>query len=264
MRRIIILGLMLAGLAACQQAPPPPDQITAGSVIQWERNPEHIVFRADVVGGVASQLFRARNEIPPCTIYGDNRVVWTNDLGNFNTQVLWDQVTNQQVENFITYLTVVERIFTYEAGIDRQMPGGDEPVVQQITVSVNGQQHLTDSLGGWDMDYFQRVVGVCRQISQSPVLFEPLDGAWVSAQLASQNPNVPMIIWDAERTGVSFADLAQTGERIWLNDRNTSALWNIFRTSSPVLQFLVDDTYYEVALEVPGVSRDAPPPPDGV
>jgi len=45
-----------------------------------------------------------------------NRVVWVNDLGDFNSQVLWDKVADQQIQDFISYLTVAQQIFNYDAG----------------------------------------------------------------------------------------------------------------------------------------------------
>jgi hypothetical protein len=265
MRRLIMLGLIGALLTACG-GPPPAEQIESGGVIQWERDPQTIVFRADVVGGAAAERFRTRNDVPLCTIYGDNRIVWINDLGDFRTQVLWDRLTDAQIESFITYLTVAERIFTYEAAADLQTSAGNSaPVVEQMTIQVNGQRHVTDSFGGWDINYFQDIVDVCHSISQGPVLYEPTDGAWVSVRATTYNSNVPTVIWeDTDDSPLSLRRLSDSGEREWVDGQVVSVLWNLFRTSSPNLHFLEGDQMYRVALEVPGVTRDAPPPPDGV
>ncbi len=247
-------------LAACGGQTPADGAASGNSVIQWDRSPQTIVFRADVVGGDTANTLRARNEVPICTIYGDNRIVWTNELSNFETQVLWDQLTDQQVQDFVSYLTIVQRIYTFDAQADLQPPSAVSPVVETLSVFVNGRPHKTDSFAAWENGYFQSIVTVCKTISTAPVLFEP-QGAWVSAQVAEYNPNVPGLLWDGNAAGLKLADLASSGERKWITDQNLRILWNIIRTSSPLTLFNENEASYEVALEVPGVNRDAPPAP---
>ncbi|MBZ0291438.1 MAG: hypothetical protein K8L99_02620, partial [Anaerolineae bacterium] len=180
MRRLLI-GLILL-LAACDSGAPAGGETASGGVISWDRSPQTVVFRADVMGGNQGSEFLTRNEIPLCTVYGDNRVVWTNDLGDFNVQVLWDKVSDEQVQNFVSYLTVVERIYTFDARAAQQPPSDVKPTYEQLSLNVNGRQHVTDAFSDWDNDYFERIVDVCKTISSAPVLYEPTGGAWVSAQ----------------------------------------------------------------------------------
>ena len=75
-------------IAACQ---PTTTQSTPDSgLVTWDRTPQTIIFRADILGGESD--FVARNAVPNCTIYGDNRVVWVNELGPFQVQVLEDRL----------------------------------------------------------------------------------------------------------------------------------------------------------------------------
>lgn len=258
--KICLFLLMTFLLAACGSQSPADGVPSGSSVIQWDRSPQTVVFQADVVGGDTANTFRARNEIPICTIYGDNRIVWTNELSNFETQVLWDQLTDQQIQDFISYLTIVQRIYTYDAQADLQPPSAVTPVVEKLTVFVNGRVHITDSFAAWDNGYFQGIVTTCKAISRTPVLFEP-QGAWVSAQATNYDSNVPSLLWDGNAAGLPLADLASSGERKWITDQNLRILWNIMRTSSPLTHFSDGDVSYEVALEVPGVHRNVPPAP---
>lgn len=251
--------LLLLILAACggdsQQAAD-----GSNSIIRWDRSPQTIVFRADVTSKDDAQSFRARNEVPPCTIYGDNRIVWINDLGDFQTQVLWDKLTDQQIIDFITYLTVVERIYNHDAGADLQPPSAVAPIVETLSVFVNERQHITDSFSDWEFGYFQRILDVCKTTSSAPVLFEP-QGAYVAAQEVPYDSNAPTLIWDGNAAGLRLSELAASGERRWITGQNLNILWNTMRTSSPLLLFLEDNTPYQVALEVPGVTRSSPPAP---
>jgi hypothetical protein len=260
MMKTCLFFLMAFLLTACGSQSPADATSSGSSVIQWDRSPQTVVFRADVVGGEDGDAFRARNEVPLCTIYGDNRIVWTNELSNFETQILWDQLSDQQIQDFVSYLTVVQRIYTYDAQADLQPPSTVKPVVETLTVFVNGRNHTTDSFSNWETDYFQTIVRTCKTVSMTPVLFEP-QGAWVSAQVTDYNPNVPGLLWDGNAAGLRLADLASSGERRWITDQNLRILWNIIRTSSPLTLFNEDEVSYEVALEVPGIHRDAPPAP---
>lgn len=114
---IVIAGAAL--LAACQTVDVEVPGDGGGFVvaddhpIQWQRTPETVVFRADVAGGSTLDPFLMQNEIPFCTIYGDNRIVWTNELGDFQTQVLWDIINDDAMRDFIGELVVNEAIYGY-------------------------------------------------------------------------------------------------------------------------------------------------------
>ena len=255
MRRLLI-GIALL-LAACQSGT--PAGVQEGSIINWNRDPNTVVFRADVAGGTQNE-FLARNEIPLCTVYGDNRVVWTNDLGDFNVQVLWDKVEDQRIQDFVTYLTVIERIYTYEALADDQPPSEIEPVYEELTIFVNERLHKTDSFTTWDADYFTRIVDTCKTISPAPVLFEP-EGAWISAREVPYDTVRPTYFWDGSAAGLRMSDLAAGSEPRWVTGNNIRLIWNTLRTSSPIVLFVEDEKSYEVVLEVPGIQPGVRPAP---
>lgn len=259
MKRLVCL-LSAIFLAACGGDTGSGTPAANNSPIAWDRSPSTIVFRADVEGGNAEEAFLARSEVPPCTVYGDNRVVWTNELGPFNVQVLWDRVSDEQIQQFVTDLQINRQFYNYAARANLEPASATSPVVETLTLFVNGKVHKTDAFGGWNLDYYRRIVDSCKQISVAPVLFEPT-GAWVSAQAVAYNPNAPLLPWNAEASNLSFAELVTSGERKWITDRNVAMLWNMIRTSPPRIQFVEGNNQYHVAIEVPGVTRDAPPAP---
>ncbi len=233
------------------------------NAIQWDRSPSTIVFRADVTGGSTADTFPARNEIPACTVYGDNRVVWLNYVGTYETQVLFDTVPDQPIRDFVTNLTINEKFYQYPAQADVQPATSVQPVIETLTLAVSGEEHSSDAYSGWDADYYSRILTKCQTISSTPILFEPT-AAYVSAQaIPADQPdsgafNVP---WDATANGLSMAALAASGERRWITDRNVTVLWNLIRNSPSNLRFTEGDTQYYVALEVPNVTRESPQAP---
>ncbi|MAS35041.1 MAG: hypothetical protein CL610_13610 [Anaerolineaceae bacterium] len=266
MRRTFTMIALLLILAACEGGGDDNngDPFASNSIIQWDRSPQTVVFRTEVAGGDDADSFLIKNEIPLCSIYGDNRVVWTNDLGDFDVQVLWDKVTDQQIQDFITYLTVSQQVFNYDAGADLQPPGPIQPVREVITVNVNGRIHQTDSMAAnpWPLDYFAKIVDFCKQVSRAPVLYEPT-GAWLSVQAIEYDSMRPLQVWDGESAGLDLAEVAGRTEPLWLTGNNLRILWNILRTSSPRLMFSdLDGNAFEVVLEVPGIHPNSPPAPE--
>jgi hypothetical protein len=260
MRRLFTLMIVMVLVAACR----PSSQNVQGSynpdpnLVQWDRSPQSIVFRADVIGG--DDDFHARNAIPNCTIYGDNRVLWVNELGPFRIQVLEDRLTDAAISAFIQHLTVDERIYTYEAHLsDVQTETSVNPVVETIQVNVNGLEHDSDSLSGWDNDYFPRIVDACQHLSSAPVLVEPSSG-WLIVQAVPFSIQPPVVNWDRGATGLSLASEAD-GSPHWISGATASQIWDTLHSQPSNLLFNEGDSYYEVALQVPGVTRDAPPAP---
>jgi hypothetical protein len=262
-RLLTVITIILIGLlAACNSnagGDQPPVQVDNSNPIQWDRNPNTIVFRADVTGG-SGDPFLARNEIPPCTVYGDNHIVWTNEVGPFEVQILEDRVTDDQMRQFISFVAIDQNIYRFLARQDDAPASAVSPVVETLTLFVNGLNHVTDAFSGWEGEYYQALLKACRDISVAPVVYEPA-AAWVSAQVIEYDPTSPGVFWDAAANGLSLAQLATSGERTWVTDRNVRVLWGILRTSPPSVMFNEDNIPYHVSLEIPNVTRESPAAP---
>jgi len=266
MSNILALIALLLVLSACQANTTGGDASGApidSNAIQWERSPSAVVFRAELTGGSNEGNLASRNEVPPCTLYGDNRVVWLNQVGTYETQVLFDQAPDETIRDFVMALTVNERFFDYNAQADLQPATSVSPVIETLMLAVSGQTHQSDSFSGWEGDYYARILYKCQTISTTPVLFEP-SGAWVAVEAipAEQTDSSAMNIpWDPAANSLSLAEVAGSGEGRWITDRNVPVLWNLIRNSTSNLRFTEGATQYRVALEVPNVTRDAPAAP---
>jgi hypothetical protein len=260
MRSLYLLIFLVLLLAACNPDMSSQDtstQITSSA--RWDRNPSQIVFRSDITGG-SSDEFLTRSDVPYCTVYGDNHVVWTNSVGPFNVQVLHDIVSDEAMNLFLDYLVRTEKLQNYDARAALQVPRESSPVVEVMQLNADQHTHETDAFAGWDFAYFQRILDHCRSISTSPVLFEPT-GGWISARAVDDSYNDPSVLWNAEVSGLSLAELAASGEPAWLENRNTPILWNILRTSPPGVHLVEDGQHYQIAIEIPNITRTSPPAP---
>lgn len=253
MRWLLALALLVAfGAAACQ----PASNTTPPNIVVWDRSPQALIFRADVIGGESE--FHARNAVPNCTLYGDNHLVWVNELGPFQIEVLEDRLPDAAISAFVQHLAVDERLYTYEAGLS-DFAGDDQPVVETVRIDVNDIEHHADSFSGWGADWFPRVLNACKSLSQAPVLVVPSSG-WVSAQSVAFSMQPPLVTWDAANMGLSLADVVG-GTARWITGEGASWLWNTIHALPSSTIFQDDDAYYQVALQVPGITRDAPPAP---
>ena len=229
------------------------------ALVNWDRDPLSIVFQADVIGGVGYGTFTEANRVPRCTIYGDGRLVWLSP----DDEVLFDFLTDQQITNFVTFLTVEERFFTYEGGLDTLMPSPEFPITDILQLNVNGIEHVSDSFGNWAGDYFSRLLDACIGLSEQPRRFQPSEG-WFSVDIVVFDSSLPSIPWEAEAAGLSLFDVAEMpNSSIWLENALVLPIWTAIRDNNGRVQFSQDGDEFIVALRVPGVTVDSPAPPTG-
>ncbi len=164
------------------------------------------------------------------------------------------------IREFVNYVALIKQLYSYTAKADTLPLSETKPVVETLTLFVNSVNHKTDAFGGWDYQYYQEVVLNCTQISTAPVLYAPT-GAWLSARVVPFDADSPRQPWDATANNLSLKDLAASGQPKWITDRNVGVFWNMFLTSPKNIQFIEDGVEYNVAIQVPNITRDAPPAP---
>lgn len=261
---VVTLGVVLL-LAACgggEAIPPTPiGDVTRPELvglIDWERDPNTIIFRAEIVGGDEDALFR-RNEIPPCTIFGDNRVVWLIDSATGGQQAVFEYVSDEAIRLFVEQLVLDYEIYSYGTGEDAADDTDATPVTEVMTLFVNGELHQTDAFSGWDFDYFEEIIDRCGQVGTAPTIFEPQSG-YVSAEPVDYVPTVPDIPLSGD-LGFDLPALAGGSDRQWVTSDAVSAIWRGIRTNGLDVQFTYQGSTYIIALEVPQVTRLSPPAP---
>ncbi len=258
-RFALLLILMCAALlAACRSAPPQPVQTATVSegMIVWTRDPAYVVFRTEVVGGLSP--FAALGDVPGCTIYGDNRLVWEDD-SNSDALVLEARVSDDAIRGFIARMTVDERLYTYQERQPTLAAAGEAvPAIGRITIAVNDVIHRADDLSGWDVRYFERVQSACRALGTSPVLVVPQAG-WLHVQRAEYASQYPLVIWDSARTGIALA--AYTDAPGWVSGAGVAELWRHMRALGANALYQDGEGVFRAVLQVPGVTRSAPPAP---
>ncbi|MDX2077118.1 MAG: hypothetical protein SFZ02_11850 [bacterium] len=264
--RFCLLILTLSLLTACQSivgdtgatATPAPTP-EPNMVIQWERDPSYIVFRADVSPDPNTDPFFLGGEVPFCTIYGDGTVVWSQETGSGGVKVLFGPLDDERIRRFVEWLTIYKEIYRYETELDIQM-NSVTPVVETLYLNVNGIAHNSDAFGGWPTNYFAEILTACQELTPQPQEYEP-QGAWLSVREAPFNNNANSVLWEPTVTGLDLKAVADSGQPQWITGQGLRLLWIYLQRSTPDLQFGQLDGNFVVILQIPNITRLHPAPP---
>lgn len=266
--------LIVSGCGGGQPASPPASgsgeqtsapQATAtsqpsGPVIAWDKTPGTIVVRLDRLVDKEPDYQRL-NRIPPCTLYGDGRLVWVNNVPPSGEEVLEAYLDDVAVRGFIEFIIREKRFYDVPDYAAQELPPTETAAMDSITLNLTGQQRTIRSYRPWPENMYFSILETCGRLSNTPAQFLPV-WAWASAYSVPSAAAASRIGWPP--TGqFKMAELAASGDRVWISGPTLRQLWNIQRASFGTVLWIEGDKTYQVALQVPGVSRDAPPPPPG-
>lgn len=257
--RQVRLWVMLAamGLAACG-GEARQNSTGAGQLglFDWKRDPQTLVVRLDSRPLADDPAFLL-NSIPPCTLWGDGRVVWSTLDQYGSEEILEGRATDAAIRAFLE--DIIARGF-YEWEDELVFASESTPVLESITVSLYDEVHTVRRYSYWPQNSFALILEKCQQLSDSPVRVLPTAG-WVSAYRVPRNPSAPTWLWPANAP-FTLAELADSQEERWLEGPLATEVWLNARERRGDVQ-VIERTgdAYQVAIVVPGYSRDALAPP---
>ncbi|MFP4322158.1 MAG: hypothetical protein ACLFTK_06880 [Anaerolineales bacterium] len=261
MHRMVCLSLLLCfaliALTACEDEndeTSPGDNQQVGP-LDWNRSSDNIVLRVDETRNQSGTAFLA-NEIPLCTLWGDGRLVWINELDT-TREVLEAQLDDEAVRALIE--TVIFSGF-YDWESDFTIPDQSRNNMQSITLNLFSEERTVQRFSAWPAGGFQRILQACQQASDEPVLFLP-EGGWVSAIEVTYNTEVGQIPWYDVASGFNLADVAGGAPPRWVSGNLAIVLWRDVILPRTTIHIRDQNQSYELIMQVPRVTRDAPPPP---
>lgn len=253
MRRLwLLLALAVLLLAACGDDAKDGDGSQLG-LFDWDRAPETIVVRLDNRPTEESPAFLL-NSIPPCTLWGDGRVVWSTLTEHGAEDILEARVTDDAVIRAFLEDIIARGFYDWEDELIP--PGEDNPVIESITVSLYDEVRTVRRYSSWPQNSYNHILERCGQLSSTPVRVLPAAG-WVSAYEIARDPSAPAWLWPPDAP-FTLRDLAASQEERWLEHRLASEIWLSARERRGDTQ-IIERTgeAYQVAIVVPGYSRDA-------
>jgi hypothetical protein len=261
MRRpfLLIILLLMVVLGACKDnnSSSSSNEATPGKFgpFEWDRDPNTIIVRLDSLPEQETPAF-LMNSIPPCTVWGDGRVVWTVRDPDANINGYEARISEAKMRAFL------EDIFSrgFSTWEDELLPPSSvNPIVQTITVNMYDKTVTVKRYTGWPMDHYLAISKNCQQLSDKPVKVMPAAG-WVSAWSIPRDTQSPQWNWGVDQP-VTLKELAETKEAKWIEGDLAMYVWEQARQDRSDIQVIEGEEAYQVAIMVPGYSRDAPPPP---
>ncbi|MBN2303372.1 MAG: hypothetical protein JXQ72_02770 [Anaerolineae bacterium] len=263
MRRLllgIVLVMLAFTLAACGgDDNDSSDQDTGGTLglFEWDHAADAVVVRLDSRPNQESPAFLL-NSIPPCTVWGDGRVVWVSREAAGEEAVLEARIDDATLRGFVE--DIINRGF-YDWEDELLPPTSSDPIVETMTISLYDEVHTVRRYTLWPQKAFTQVLAQCQTLSDTPVRVEPKAG-WISAYPVPQDNQVPNWDWPLNAP-FTLAELAENGEARWLEGDLATLVWRSAREDRGDIQVVErGGEAYQVAIAVPGYSRDAAAPPE--
>lgn len=242
-----LIALMFSQLACNTLFPPKPK-------IEWHTDPEALVVRASFGGGLVPQNF-ALNALPDAQVWGDGHIIWVEYDTQGARRVLEGYLTAAQVE---TYLREV-----VNAGFF-----GWENVYSNPNVYDAGTQCLRIYLTSESKsvcEYYEGAPRAFHQLYNTVAAGAGADGAdyvpaqgYLTALAIGDVYSQPVALhWPADSLGLS---LGETLGGVWVEGEALELAWRTLNTN---LYAIVQegDAYYQLIVQVPGVSQSEPPAP---
>lgn len=221
-------------------------------LFDWDRDPSTIVVRLDSRPDQESPAFLL-NQIPPCTLWGDGRLVWTTFRDTGEEDVLEARISDDAVRRFIE--DIVARGF-YDWEDELLPPTTTNPVIESITVALYGDVKTVRRFSLWPQNAYPRILETCQQLAEQPVRVLP-DAGWVSAYPIPRDPQAPSWLWPPDAP-FTLQELADSGEARWIEGNLAQNVWLSAREDRGNVQVLErGGGAYSIAITVPGISRDS-------
>lgn len=258
MRRLRLLLALLIGtaaLAACRQetpASPAQNGDNPLGLFGWDTAPDALVVRLDSFMSDASPA-ESLNHVPPCTIWGDGRVVWTSPAALIGQDVLEARIDDDALRAFVESI-IGRGFYTWE---DEPLVSLDQtPLLEAITLSLYGDVRTVRRAANWPQNSFTRILDECRRLSPAPVLVMPSAG-WVSAYPITLDPLLPSWPWPRSAP-FTLRELAESRQARWLEGDLAAEIWQSARETNGAMQVEERGAAYALAFVVPGYSREGP------
>jgi hypothetical protein len=260
----IVMNLLLIGaltLTACNPTSPTviaPSGDNPATVLAWNKSADAVVFRLD--RQVLNEPdYEARNRLPPCTIYGDGRVVWVNALRPNGEEVLEALIDDVQFRSFLEYAIRDLKFYEVPDYASLELPPEQNAGVESITLHLSEQVRTVRTYRLWPSGIYPLLLERCWALSDSPVRVIP-DAGWVTVYAGPEATMLPTLDWPPSapfRLEEAFAKQ----QSMWVEGVALRQLWITQRSTQGKILWRDGSKLYWVAIQVPGISRDALPPP---
>lgn len=245
-RRAVALLILAALVSACARtATPAATEQPAGSVFQWDQTPGAVLVRIDrLIENEPS--YERQNRVPPCTLFGDGRVVWTNSTPPNGEEVLEAYAGEGAIRAFLEFIVRDQQFYTIPDYAAQELPPASDAALTSITLTVNQEVRSVRSYREWPGNTYIAILERCRALSDSPALLVPT-GAWVTAVESPRNSDTAEVYWPPAAP-FRMGELASSGVARWVNDSALAQLWTYQRRTLGQVSWLEEGKAFKVSI----------------
>lgn len=224
-------------------------------LFDWDKSADVLLFRIDEIDPTGSE-FSIANTLPPCTIYGNGRLIMTIDTEN-DMEVLEARLSEDRLRAFIEDVIGLG-FYSWE---DNLLQDSTDPVLRSVSLNLYAENRTVERYGEWPAESFERLVEDCRNIAVERARVEPLNGGWLRAVPAPDAEIGSAIRQWPRNAPFSLQEVAISGSPLWVDDPAwANFLWDITLETDLVPVFEGEDSFY-ISFLIPDISRSSPPSP---
>jgi hypothetical protein len=264
LRAVVACIVVCAALVACNTTntgggtPSTTQPANGVPALTWNTSPDAVIFRVDRQV-VNAPPFDDLNRLPLCTLYGDGRVVWVNALRPSGEEVLEALIDPAQMRSFLDYLIGEMQFYAIPDYASLELPPSDKTGVDSLTLTLTEQARTLRNYKLWPNDVYALILEKCRTLSSAPVRIDP-SGGWVTVYAGPSQTLMPYIDWP-DTAPFRMAEAASSAQAQWVTEVALRMLWQTQRETQGNILWREAGVYYQVAVQVPGISRQSPPAP---
>ena len=252
---MLVLCLLAILLVACGGDSDGESEETR-RLFDWDKSAEFVLFRIDSIEESDPETLIS-NTIPPCTLYGNGRLIFTNDV-NTSQQILESRLSEDQVRAFVEDV-IGYGFYGWEDDILPQAAVSDLNL-KSISLNLYAELRTVERYSEFPVDGYERLLEDCRNLSEQRALVLPLQGGWVRAIPVNDFSSNNTIPWP-NNAPFTLRDVANSGSPYWVEPgQYANYLWDI-SLSDNLMTVIEGSGAYHITFQVPGISRTAPPVP---
>lgn len=245
-----LITLLLASLACNTLLPPRPK-------VEWDTDPNALIVSATISGGMVPQSV-AINYIPDAQVWGDGRIVWVEYLGDGQRRVLEATLTPDQLRAFLQR-AVGDGFFGWEASYADYNVYDAATQCLSLALASNSKS-VCEYVSGAPRAFHTLYGEVASGLGLTGSDYRPERGYLTAQALNYEGQPTPEVLlhWPANSMGLSLSDAAGGA---WVEGEALELAWRMVNTNLWGGLVQEGETYYELTLQVPGVSQILPPEP---
>ena len=222
--------------------------------VAWESSPEtQIVSATHCCGFVPEEVMI--NYIPEAQVFGDGRIIWTQISEDGQRSVLEGTLSTQQIEDLLQQ-AVDYGFFGWEELYTSPLSPSDLPSQCLFIRLADLSRRVCEYYEGAPEEFHQLYETLKSGAGASSTEYVPEKGYVVARTVPTPDWTVPA--WDAGTLGFS---LSQASEGAWIDGEALEAAWSLVNQNPGGGVVQEGDAYYQITLQIPGVSMEQPPAP---